>query len=141
MADIYLEIVTPERVVVGEQAQTVTAPGSEGEFGVLPGHTPFLTSLQVGSLRYKDASGAERCVFVSKGFAEVLPDRVTVLAQSGERRSDIDIERARQAMKRAQERLESGAPDVDFERAKAALLRAQHRLSLAESRAAARMSS
>ena len=87
--NIRLEVVTPERQVVNDEAQIVMAPGSEGEFGVLIGHTPFMTSLKTGILRYRDSSGTERFVFVSGGFAEALPNKVTVLAESAERRRDI----------------------------------------------------
>ncbi|MDI6795688.1 MAG: F0F1 ATP synthase subunit epsilon [Desulfatibacillaceae bacterium] len=136
---IQLEVVTPEKLVVSEEATIVMAPGAEGEFGVLPGHTPFLTSLTLGTLRYRDTAGTERCVFINGGFAEALPDRVTVLAQSAERRCDIDINRAKAALERAKKRLEHPEdafvePDMDFERAKAALARAQTRMSLAETR-------
>jgi F-type H+-transporting ATPase subunit epsilon len=132
MADnILLEVVTPERSVVSEQAQIVMAPGSLGEFGVLNGHTPFLTSLKVGTIKYTDAGGGERVVFVSGGFAEALPDRVTVLAESAERRKEIDVQRAEAARQRAEERLEKEADDIDYLRAKAALDRALHRLRLA----------
>ena len=131
-----LEIVTPEKSVVSEEAEIVMAPGSLGEFGVLIGHTPFFTTLKVGIIRYKDIKGEERCVFVNGGFAEALPDRVTVLAESAERRRDIDVERAKSALKRAEERLakESADKDIDFMRAKAALDRALHRVMLAETR-------
>ncbi|MCZ7391635.1 ATP synthase F1 subunit epsilon, partial [Klebsiella pneumoniae] len=81
-------------------AQIVMAPGSEGEFGVLIGHTPFMTSLKTGILRYRDSGGTERFIFVSGGFAEALPNKVTVLAESAERRRDIDVERARSALER-----------------------------------------
>ncbi|MFP4477467.1 MAG: F0F1 ATP synthase subunit epsilon [Desulfatibacillaceae bacterium] len=140
MADkIWLEVVTPEKIVVSEDCQTAVAPGSEGEFGVLPGHTPFLTTLKVGGLRYKDAAGTERCVFINSGFAEVLPDKVIVLAESAERRCDIDVDRARQALDRAKRRMEIKEEDVDFERVHGALMRAQARVSLAETRARAGM--
>ena len=131
-----LEVVTPEKSVVSEEAEIVMAPGSLGEFGVLIGHTPFFTTLKVGIIRYKDIKGEERCVFVNGGFAEALPDRVTVLAESAERRRDIDVERAKSALKRAEERLakESADKDIDFMRAKAALDRALHRVMLAETR-------
>jgi F-type H+-transporting ATPase subunit epsilon len=132
--NIRLEVVTPERSVVSEEARIVMAPGSLGEFGVLSGHTPFMTSLKLGSVRYVDAGGTERFVFVSGGFAEALPDRVTVLADSAERRKDIDIERAKAALARAEERLAKGAPDIDFVRARAALERAIQRIRLAETR-------
>ncbi len=132
--NIRLEVVTPEKSVVSEEAKIVMAPGSEGEFGVLAGHTPFLTTLKMGSIRYSDANGQERYVFVSGGFAEALPDRVTVLAESAERRKDIDVERAKAALKRAEERIEKKKQDMDFARAKAALERALHRMKLAETR-------
>ena len=133
--NIRLEIVTPEKSVVSDEAKIVMAPGSLGEFGVLSGHTPFMTTLKVGSVRYEDAGGKERFVFVSGGFAEALPDRITVLADSAERRKDIDVERAKNAMQRAEERLtKERSEDIDFMRAQAALLRAITRLRLAETR-------
>lgn len=134
MADnIKLEVVTPEQAVVDEDAQMVVAPGTLGEFGVLAGHTTFLTTLKVGTIRYTDAGGAERYVFVSGGFAEALPDKVTVLAESAERRRDIDMERAKEAMQRAEQRLaeDRSKEEIDFTRAKAALERAMQRLKLA----------
>jgi F-type H+-transporting ATPase subunit epsilon len=132
--NIRLEVVTPEKVVVDEDAQIVMAPGSLGEFGVLIGHTPFLTTLKVGTIHYTDASGRERFIFVSGGFAEALPDKVTVLAESAERRRNIDIERAKAALERAQKRLAEDAnkADFDFIRAQAALHRAIVRLRISE---------
>lgn len=131
--NIKLEIVTPEKSVVSEEARIVMAPGALGEFGVLSGHTPFMTSLKLGSVRYVDQGGKERFVFVSGGFSEALPDRVTILADSAERRKDIDIERARSAMTRAEERLaKEQDQDIDFARARAALARAMLRIRLAE---------
>jgi F-type H+-transporting ATPase subunit epsilon len=134
--NIRLEVVTPEKSVVSESAQIVMAPGSLGEFGVLSGHTPFLTTLKTGALKYKDESGRERFVFVSSGFAEALPDRVTVLAESAERRKDIDVQRAKAAAERAEKRLQAQAKeaDIDFLRAKAALMRAISRIQLCETR-------
>ena len=132
--NIRLEVVTPEKSVVSEGAQIVMAPGSLGEFGVLSGHTPFLTTLKTGAIKYKDEGGRERFVFVSGGFAEALPERVTVLAESAERRKDIDLQRAKSAAERAEQRLQSSDKDVDFVRAKAALLRAISRIQLAETR-------
>ena len=132
---IHLEVVTPERSVVSDEAQIVMAPGELGEFGVLSGHTPFMTSLKVGTVRYEDAGGTERFIFVSGGFAEALPDRVTILADSAERRKDIDIERAKSALQRAEDRLaDTSNKDVDFTRARAALARAINRIHLAETR-------
>ena len=132
--NIRLEVVTPEQSVVSEAAQIVMAPGSLGEFGVLSGHTPFLTTLKTGGLKYKDDSGQEHFVFVSSGFAEALPDRVTVLAESAERRRDIDVQRAKDAAERAEKRIQAAGADVDYTRAKAALLRAISRIQLAETR-------
>jgi F-type H+-transporting ATPase subunit epsilon len=132
--NIKLEIVTPEKAVVSEEAQIVMAPGSLGEFGVLSGHTPFMTSLKLGVVRYVDKSNKERFVFVSGGFAEALPNRVTILAESAERRKDIDLERAKAALARAEERLTKEGDDmIDFTRARTALARAIMRIRLAES--------
>jgi len=136
--NIILEVVTPEKSVVNEEAQIVMAPGILGEFGVLIGHTPFMTSLKLGTIKYTDVNGDERCVFVSGGFAEALPNKVTVLAESAERRCDIDLERAKEAMDRAQKRLseEQRKEEIDFTRAKAALERAIERMRLAGTRSA-----
>jgi F-type H+-transporting ATPase subunit epsilon len=133
--NIRLEVVTPEKVVVDEETKIVMAPGSLGEFGVLIGHTPFLTTLKVGSIRYYDADGSERHVFVSGGFAEALPEKVTVLVESAERRKDIDLNRAKAALERAQKRLAEDAEreEFDYVRARAALERALSRIKLAES--------
>lgn len=133
--NIKLEVVTPEKSIVSEEAQIVMAPGSDGEFGVLIGHTPFLTTLKTGTVHYTAADGKQRFVFVSGGFAEALPDKVTVLAESAERRRDIDADRAKAAMERAQSRLDREQDeDIDFLRAKAALERAIHRIGLVETR-------
>ena len=132
--NIKLEVVTPEKSVVSEEAQIVMAPGSLGEFGALIGHTPFLTTLKIGTIRYKVAGGTEKYVFVNSGFAEALPDKVTVLAESAERREDIDIERAKASMERAEKRLaeDRSKEDIDFYRARVALTRAVERVKLAE---------
>jgi len=132
---IRLEVVTPEKIVVSEEAQIVMAPGVLGEFGVLIGHTPFLTALKNGAVRFNDSKGDEHSIFVSGGFAEVLPDQVTILAESAERRRDIDVERARAALERAQKRLAEmrAKEEIDFTRAQAALQRAILRLRIAES--------
>jgi F-type H+-transporting ATPase subunit epsilon len=133
---INLEVVTPDRSVVSDEAQIVVAPGAYGEFGVLPGHTTFLTTLQLGMIRYKDQGGSERIVFVNGGFAEVKLNTVTVLAESAERRRDIDVERAKAAVKRAEQRLAEASrkEDIDFRRAQAALQRALARLKVAQTR-------
>ena len=134
---IKLEVVTPEKYVVSEDVQIVAAPGTLGEFGVLVGHTPFMTTLKIGTLRFTDADGKERFIFVNQGFAEALPDKVTILAESAERRRDIDIDRAKAALERAEKRLaeQRAKEDVDFTRARAALERAIQRVRIAGSRA------
>jgi F-type H+-transporting ATPase subunit epsilon len=130
--NIRLEVVTPEKQVVNDLAQIVMAPGSMGEFGVLSGHTPFMTSLKIGAIHYRDEKGKDQYVFVSGGFAEALPDKVTVLAESAERMADIDLERAKSALARAENRLEDRSREnIDFARAKAALERALVRIKLA----------
>jgi F-type H+-transporting ATPase subunit epsilon len=134
--NIKLEVVTPEKAVVEEDAQIVMAPGTLGEFGVLSGHTPFLTTLKTGSIRYVDGSGKEHYVFVSGGFAEALPDKVTVLAESAERRSEIDVNRAEESLERAQKRLDSDRADksLDVVRARAAFYRATERIRITQIR-------
>jgi len=134
--NIRLEVVTPQKSVVSEDVRIVVAPGTLGEFGVLVGHTPFLTTLRVGSVRYTDKNGAEKQIFVSGGFAEALPDKVTILAESAEKRADIDIERAKSALKRAQQRMEEvrNKENVDYARARAALERALQRIKLVDAR-------
>jgi F-type H+-transporting ATPase subunit epsilon len=123
-----LQIVTPDRLVVQARVDEVQVPGSEGYFGVLPGHTPMLASLAVGELWYRQ--GQEKTyVAIASGFAEVLPDRVTILAKLAEKAEDIDVERADAARQRAEERL--AQKDIDFERARAALAKASTRLHVA----------
>jgi len=131
--NIKLEVVTPEKEVVNDMAQIVMAPGNLGEFGVLSGHTPFMSSLKTGALHYRDESGQDQYVFVSGGFAEALPDKVTVLAESAEKMEDIDPERAKGALERAEKRLAEGRDKekVDIARAKAALERAMVRINVA----------
>ncbi len=128
--ELFLEVVTPQSAIVSEEVQIVVAPGSEGEFGALKGHTTFLTSLKIGTLRYKDANGKERFLFINGGFAEVLPNKVTILAESAERRQNIDVERAENAKNRAEKRLADKAADIDLARAEVALQRSVHRLSI-----------
>ena len=125
-----LEIVTPERKVTAEQVDEVEIPGSEGYFGVLPGHTPLLAMLQVGELWYR--KGTEKVyISIAFGFAEVLPDRVTILAQVAEKADEIDIARAEAAKRRAEERVAKQAPEMDYERARIALLKSLVRLQVA----------
>jgi F-type H+-transporting ATPase subunit epsilon len=125
-----LEIVIPDRKVIAEQVDEVEIPGAEGYFGVLPGHTPLLAMLQVGELWYR--KGNEKVYLsIAFGFAEVLPDRVTILAQIAEKADEIDIARAEAAKKRAEERVTKPAPEMDYERARIALLKSLIRLQVA----------
>jgi F-type H+-transporting ATPase subunit epsilon len=124
-----LQIVTPDKLLVREQVDEVEIPGTEGYFGVLPGHTPMLASLSVGEMWYR--RGQERIYLaLANGFAEVLPDRVTILAQLAERAEDIDVARAEEAKRRAEARLVQ-AKDIDYERARTALMKSLARLQVA----------
>lgn len=125
-----LDIVTPHGLVLSEDVDEVTAAGTEGEFGVLPGHVPFITTLKIGMIILRKDNKTEY-VFVNSGYAEVSPDKVVILADSAERAEDIDVERALAAKKRAEERI-AQAEKYDFGRATAALERATIRIHLAE---------
>jgi len=128
--ELTLEIVTPDQPLVRETVDEVVLPGTEGELGVLPGHTPLLTTLKIGALWYR--KGDERHhVAIAFGFAEVLPDRVTVLAQMAERAEAIDVARAETARRFASERLARSAPDTDVELARQSLQKATVRLQVA----------
>ncbi len=128
-----LEIVTPDRSIAHGAVDEVVVPGADGSFGVLPGHTPLLSTLTVGEIEYR--RGDERSyVAVSFGFAEVLPDRVTVLAQIAEASEEIDVTRAEAAVKRARERLDRPVTELDYERARLALLKSLVRLQVAARR-------
>lgn len=129
-SQLTLSIVTPERELVRVQVDEVELPGSEGYFGVLPGHTPMLATLTVGRLTYK-AGQETHILAVAHGFAEVLPDAVTVLAQIAERAEDIDLSRAEAARKRAEERLSRNEADLDYARARTALDKAVLRVQVA----------
>jgi len=135
MADTFkLEIVTPEKKVVDTTAEEVQIPGKNGYLGVLPGHAPLITELAVGEITFRGSSGSnsnEQRLAVAWGFAEVLPDKVTILAETAERPSEIDVERARKAKARAEQLLTSGDISVDVERALDALRRAETRLEVA----------
>jgi F-type H+-transporting ATPase subunit epsilon len=134
MADkILLEIVTPEKKVLSEYVDIVMAPGEEGEFGALPNHIPFLTKLKVGELRFR-VGNATRYVAIMGGFAEVLPDQVTILATAAEEATQIDVIRAKAARERAERRLRESQDRLVFVRAQAALQRAIARLRIAERR-------
>lgn len=127
---ILLTVVSPERKVLEETVDEVVLPGSEGYLGVLPGHAPLLTGVKSGELGFRDG---ERWLhaFVSGGFAEVLPNRVSILADVGERAEEIDSQRAAAARGRAEDRLKHPSEDVDWDRARAALQRALARLQVA----------
>ena len=124
------ELVTPGRAIVRERVDEVQIPGSQGYLGVLPGHTPLLTTLQVGELCFRQGDEMYY-VSIAFGFAEILPDRVTVLAQIAERAEDVDVSRAQQAQRRARERLVKLESAIDFERARIALMKALTRLQVA----------
>ena len=132
-AHLTLRIVTPDRPILEEEVDEVEVPGADGYFGVLPGHTPMLASLQVGELWYR--KGAEKhYLSIAFGFAEVMPAQVTILARIAERAEEIDVERAERARRRAEERLEAwfgGKEGIDFTRAEAALYRALNRMEVA----------
>jgi len=126
-----LEIVTPEKMVVKDVAEEAQIPGKNGYLGILPGHAPLITELAVGEITYRAGSTTHH-VAVAWGFAEVLPDKVTILAETCERPEEIDKQRAQKALQRAEERLKSGNPEVDYNRAEDALHRAETRLQVAE---------
>jgi len=132
MADtLQLEIVTPEKMVVKDVAQEVQIPGKGGYLGVLPGHAPLITELAIGEIVYKNANGTQSLA-VAWGFAEVLPDKVTILAETAEHSAEIDVKRAQEAKTRAEQLLKAGGPDLDYGHAEAALQRAETRLQVAE---------
>jgi len=126
-----LEIVTPSRLLAKDAAEEAQIPGVSGYLGILPGHTPLITELAVGVLTYK-ASGATHTLSVAWGFMEVLPDKVTILAEAAERPQEIDVERAQKAKDRAEQRLKSNDLQVDYTRAEDALQRADTRLNVAK---------
>jgi F-type H+-transporting ATPase subunit epsilon len=130
-----LEIVTPDRALLREEVDEVVVPGSQGELGVLPGHTPLLSTLKIGELWYRQGQD-KHYLAIAFGFVEVLPDRVTVLAQVGERAQEIDVQRAERAKQRAEQRLAQAQPqltqiDFDIERARIALMKSLLRLQVA----------
>jgi F-type H+-transporting ATPase subunit epsilon len=129
-AKLALEIVTPEGLLLRDEVDEVIAPGGEGYFGVRPGHTPLLATLGVGEFSYRKESEWRRLTCFS-GWCEVLPDRVNVLADIGERSEDIDVGRAESALKRAQERLKAIKDEAGYEAAHEAYVRAVTRLAVA----------
>ena len=133
MSSMRLDIVTAERVVYSEDVDLVVAPGVGGELGILPHHAPLMTMLQPGELLVRK-EGEESSLALSGGFLEVRPDRVIVLADAAERVEEIDIDRAEEAKRRAEERLKEHLPGVDLTRTEAALQRSLTRLKVAEKR-------
>jgi F-type H+-transporting ATPase subunit epsilon len=126
---IQLVVVTPVNQLLSEAVTEVQLPGADGYLGVLPGHAPLITELGIGELSYKTANRQSGLLAIIRGFAEVLPQRVSVLAETAERPEDIDVDRAREALKRAQERIAAGG-DIDWDRASAALQRALVRIQV-----------
>lgn len=129
---LQLEIITPEKVAVHQDIDSLVAPGVEGSFGVLPGHTPFLALLGIGKLTYRSGKKEKRMA-VNSGFAEILPHKVIILTNSAEHAEEIDRERAQAACDRAEKRLHTRSEDIDFERVRIALARAINRLKLSSS--------
>ncbi len=133
MPSIKLDIVTAERVVYSEEVDAVIAPGVEGQLGILPHHAPLMTTLEVGELLVRKG-GEEFSLAISGGFLEVRPDRVIVLADAAERDEEIDLARAEEAKRQAQEKLSRRTPEVDVAQAEAALRRSLVRLKVGERR-------
>lgn len=131
MADrIELEIVTPDKQVVRETVDEVQIPGKAGDIGILPGHAPLITELTIGEIAYKQGGHTEH-LSVAWGFAEVLPEKVTILAQTCERAGEIDVKRATAAKARAEDALKTAGPDFDYEANANAVQRAEIRLKVA----------
>jgi F-type H+-transporting ATPase subunit epsilon len=131
-ATLQLDVVTPTRLVVSERVTEVVAPGSEGYFGVLPDHIPFITTLKAGALTYWKGK-EEHHLAIARGYAEVRGDRLSILADAAEVAEEIDVARAERARERAERRLAewaSGSEGIDFARAQAALQRALARLEV-----------
>ena len=129
MAKIKLDVVTAERPVFSDEADFVVVPGSMGELGILPRHAPLLTTLEVGEIRVRK-DGQEYDLFISGGFMEVLPDRITILADTAERAEDIDEARAIEARHRAEALMATKVSDIEMATAEAALRRAVVRLKV-----------
>jgi F-type H+-transporting ATPase subunit epsilon len=135
MADTFqLEIVTPEKMVVKDSAEEAQIPGRSGYIGVLPGHAPLITELGAGEINYKSGGQLHRFA-MAWGFAEVLPDRVTVLAETVEPAGQIDTARAQQDLARAEEELKSAQTEEDFASLTAKIQRAQARIDVAHNKA------
>src|SRR5271169_963143 len=131
MADtLELEIVTPDKLLVRERVDGVQIPGKTGELGILPGHAPLITTLTIGEISYRQGANTHY-LSVAWGFAEVLPQKVTILADTAERAEEIDVKRAQEAKARAEEALQRAAADLDFQATFYALHRAEVRLQVA----------
>ncbi len=128
---LLLEVVTPDHLLLSQQVDEVIAPGAEGEFGVLPGHCHFLSTLRIGELRYRIGETTSY-MSVLWGFAEVTPQRVTILAEIAEKAEDIDVERAQATVAKAEQRLEVGGLPSEVEEAKVSLEKARLRKKIAE---------
>ena len=128
---ILLEVVTPEKLLLSQQVDEVIAPGSEGEFGVLPGHADFLSTLTIGELRYRIGEVTSH-MSVLWGFAQVTPTKVTILAEIAEKAEDIDVERAEATVAKAQRRLEVGGLPSELKEAQISLEKARLRKKLGE---------
>ena len=129
---IELIVVTPERQIIREKVVEVVVPGLDGELGILPGHAPLISELGIGELRYRTSASANAVALaIISGFAEVLPDRVTILAETAERAEEIDLARAEAALARAQKRVATSDPNIDWDRASIALQRAIIRIQVA----------
>ncbi len=131
MEPFILDVVTLKRVVLSEPIESVVAPGSLGYFGILRGHTPFVSSLQTGITRITKSNGEKITLATSGGFLMTDGKKVILLAESAERPEEIDVARAQKAKERAEKRLAERTPEIDLDRAKAALLRAINRLKVA----------
>ena len=131
MADtLELEIVTPDKQLLREPVDGVQIPGKNGELGILPGHAPLITELTIGELSYRRGANTHYLA-VAWGFTEVLPNKVTILADTAERAEEINVKRAQEAKARAEEALRQSAPDLDFEATLYALRRAEVRMAVA----------
>jgi F-type H+-transporting ATPase subunit epsilon len=131
MADtLHLQIVTPDRLLVREDCDRVQIPGKNGELGILPGHAPLISVLTIGEISYRTGS-TTHYLAVAWGFAEVLPEKVTILADAAEAAEDIDVKRAQEAKARAEEAMRKGGDDLDYEATLFALRRAEVRLEVA----------
>ncbi len=134
MSPVTFEVVTPAEKVLEEEVESVIVPGTEGYLGVLPRHTPLLTTLKPGVVRYRKVGDKAESLAVSGGFMEAGPDRVVILADTAELASEIDVERALRAKERAEMRLRERPPGMDVARAEAALARSLARLKAAGAR-------